>query len=251
MLRLIRALKSNPSGSSNPMINGEHLLAEKLVPRCKTVFDVGARTDDYLVRLNPDCHFHLFEPMAESFAQLQQKTKVDENVSLVNTALGAESGQVMIHPDTQSIHMRPNGGCQPVPITIQTLDGYCEQLGVESIGFMKIDVEGYELDVLRGGEATIRNCVRTIQFEYGGTYQEVGITLRDVIEFLGDGWMFYRVRPTGLEPIPSYDANLEDYRYSNYVASRDCLDDIVIPTKSRSDRSLMGRIKDSFTNQAA
>ena len=251
MRRLIRALRSNPSGSSNPMINGEHLLAEKLVPRCKTVFDVGARTDDYLVRLNPDCHFHLFEPMADSFAQLQQKTGADANVSLVNTALGSENWQVFIHPDTQSIHMRPNGGCEPVPITIQTLDGYCQQSKVESIDFMKIDVEGYELDVLRGGETTIRNCVRTIQFEYGGTYEEVGITLRDVIDFLGDGWTIYRVRPTGLEHISSYDPSLEDYRYSNYVASRDCLNDMVTSTKPSRNRSWIGRIKDSLENRAA
>lgn len=232
MLGIRRSDRDSDANSPDPMLNGEHLFAERFVPKCRTVFDVGARTDDYLVRLNQDCDFHLFEPMSESFQQLQQKVTGNSRVRAVNTALGNEKGEVLIHPDTQSIHKRPHGESTPTTIVIQTLDEYCQQAEVESIDFMKIDVEGYELDVLRGGEGMIRNHVRTIQFEYGGTYQEVGISLGEVFEFLGDGWSIYRVCPKGLVEVAGYSPQLENYQYANFVASRERLDDYLAPANS-------------------
>lgn len=242
MLGKRRSSKQDFADSPDPMLNGEH----RLVPQCQTVFDVGARTDDYLVRLNRNCKFHLFEPMAESFAELQRKTLDDANVTIVNTALGNEHGDLQIYPDTQSIHKRPHGSSEPMEIKIQTLDDYCHNAGIETIDFMKIDVEGYELDVLRGGQQMIQERVRTIQFEYGGTYEEVGISLEDVFLFLGERWTMYRVLPSGLVEVPRYTERLENYQYANFVASRVALDECLAPSSS-----LLGRITSSWRRKAA
>jgi hypothetical protein len=40
-------------------------------------------------------------------------------------------------------------------VTVTTLDAYCAREGIESIDFIKIDVEGHERDVVRGAEDLI------------------------------------------------------------------------------------------------
>lgn len=204
----------------NPATNGELAFSESLVPKCSTVFDVGARTDDYLVSLNQNCQFHLFEPMPESLEILRSKTRGISNVTIVDTALGQTKGTHWIYPDTQSIHHRPHGTEAQIPIKIQTLDDYCAANAIAQIDFLKIDVEGYELSVLQGGKNVVHNHVRTIQFEYGGTYRDAGISLHDVFAFLGPSWHHYKLESHGLTPIRRYRRSLENYQYANYVASR-------------------------------
>ncbi len=215
--------------TSDPVTNGEYRFASWLVPKCGVVFDVGARTDDYLVRLNDRAKFHLFEPMSSSFDELCQKTSGNPNVITTNAALGCEVGEFSLYPDTQSIHQRPHSAVAPIRIRVKRLDDYCQQNGVETIDFLKIDVEGHELEVMKGGRRMILEHTSTMQFEYGGTFQEVGIRLADVFAFLGHGWNFYRVQPDGLASIPKYAPSLDNFEYANYVVSRHSLSECLSP----------------------
>lgn len=54
---------------------------------------------------------------------------------------------------------------------------------IEKIDFLKIDTEGYELQVLKGFGDFLQN-VTIIQFEYGGTFLDNNIKLIDVIKYL-------------------------------------------------------------------
>ena len=205
---------------TDPRTNGELRLAEELVPQSKIVFDVGARTDDLLPRLNSNCQFHLFEPIPSNFEQLMDRLAGEDNVFANQLALGSEAGSAHIYPDTESITLRPHSKANPIEIQIVRLDDYCAEKNVHHIDFLKIDVEGHELDVLIGGSSVIWNSTTSVQFEYGGTYRDVGIRLKDVFDFFGPKWNFYKISPADLEKIPKYSRLLEDYRYSNFVASR-------------------------------
>lgn len=66
---------------------------------------------------------------------------------------------------------------------IRTAKDYIIEKDIANIDFIKIDTEGYELDVLRGFEDYLYN-VNIIQFEYGGTYLDNNIKLIDVINHL-------------------------------------------------------------------
>lgn len=200
--------------------NGELRLAQQLVPDSQVVFDVGARNDDYLTQLNPDCQFHLFEPIPASFSALQERIAGRANIHANPVALGRETGQTQIFPDTESLTKRAHGTAAPITIEMIRLDDYCRQQSIDRIDFLKIDTEGYELEVLHGGAEIVQNGTAAVQFEYGGTYLDAGITLEMVFDFFGPDWYFYRVCPEHLRPIPRYTSRLEDYHYSNYVASR-------------------------------
>jgi hypothetical protein len=81
---------------------------------------------------------------------------------------------------------------------------------------MKIDTEGFELDVLQGFGDYLTNNVKIIQFEYGGTYLDKNIKLCDVISYLtakGFGKFCY-LSSTEFSPITDV---ADHYKYCNIV----------------------------------
>lgn len=203
--------------------NGELRFASLLAPACRTVFDVGARQDTQLADLNPACSFHLFEPLGQHFQALQSRLKGRDNVTLNRCALGNKRGTAWIYPQCESLIRRSLDVSARESIEVLRLDDYCREQQVQRIDFLKIDTEGFELEVLKGGRDIVQSATRVIQFEYGGTYCDAGISLGMVFDFLGPRWHFYRVFPDHLRPIAGYRRRYEDGRYANYVAARERL----------------------------
>ena len=53
-------------------------------------------------------------------------------------------------------------------VRVRTLDSFCAAKGIEHIDFLKLDVEGHEVAVLRGAQTTLdRGAISMIQFELG------------------------------------------------------------------------------------
>lgn len=94
------------------------------------------------------------------------------NARAVNAAVGAKA-DVMVVPTLEpnasqnfgGFDIRGHDAGEPVPV--YTVDG----LGLPWVHFMKIDVQGMEMDVLRGAEATIARCQPTLYVE-SETYEE-------------------------------------------------------------------------------
>ena len=101
-----------------------------------------------------------------------------------------------------------------------TLDSFCKKNQILHIDFLKIDTEGSELGVLLGAHNLLTNKqIEIIQFEYGGTYPDAGITLKEVYNLLEkNGYRVFRIIPNGLIQISRWRDALENARYSNYLA---------------------------------
>lgn len=131
------------------------------------VFDVGARADDDYVRLKPHIILHAFEPNLEFFQQLKDKIGDRPNTFLNNYGLGDKDAEVGYNNGRQMFL----GGEEKTQLTanafykMRTLDSYVNEHGIAKIDFLKIDVEGYDYQVLMGGAATISKC-HYIQYEY-------------------------------------------------------------------------------------
>jgi FkbM family methyltransferase len=106
-----------------------------------------------------------FEPRQVAFAILFENAKLapDNNICVINSALGATQNSVMVQ--NQRIDTKVNYGASKLEalknqedagekVTIATLDVYT----LERLDFLKIDVEGMELDVLKGSKETIKRC---------------------------------------------------------------------------------------------
>jgi FkbM family methyltransferase len=107
-----------------------------------------------------------FEPMPAALRLLRMNTSQLPNVTVLPLALsdmkGAATFYVRKKGDTSSLSHDP--GANPVPVTVDTLD---ESLaGQPRIDVIKIDVEGSELEVLRGGRAILERKRPIVYFEF-------------------------------------------------------------------------------------
>lgn len=99
-------------------------------------------------------HVHSFEPMPENRARLQKAIAANgfSNISVHETALAAIPGAMTLHPGAHSTTwtlMAEHGDDRSVAVVCDTLDNVTDSYGVPDL--IKIDVEGAEVDVLRGG----------------------------------------------------------------------------------------------------
>jgi FkbM family methyltransferase len=132
------------------------------------VFDVGANVGQsaklYLANFR-GAKIYCFEPVEATYRQLQNQLCGCPDVLTFKLALGAErgSGTMVLDGSPDMFFLRRAAGeaIEPdgVPleqVAIETLDGFCERQRVACIGYLKIDTEGADLDVLRGAEAMLR-----------------------------------------------------------------------------------------------
>lgn len=127
-------------------------------PVQKVILDIGANIGNHTIYfaefLQAD-RIHSFEPYPASFLLLERNTEQYPHVSLYNTALGAQEGLVSMYaPPNNMANAHITGTNSTSNISMVPLDSF----GFEDVTLMKVDVEGYELEVFKGGMETIRRC---------------------------------------------------------------------------------------------
>lgn len=141
-------------------------------------FDVGAHVGNHIAAwLRLDARVVAVEPQPQMMAWLQRLYGRHSRVALVEAAVGAQPGTETLHisertPTVSTLspqwmaavgHDASFAGVKwdaAVPVPVITLDTLIARYG-EPV-FCKIDVEGYELEVLRG----LSTPVRALSFEY-------------------------------------------------------------------------------------
>jgi FkbM family methyltransferase len=166
-----------------------------LIKRGSVCIDVGAAAGLYTVALSrlvgPEGLVHSVEPV--SFAHPGWRrvlgSRSGENVRHHAAALGAEpgSGKMSVPvgrlgPVTGRSFLDWNctgrgsnaefAGEIEVPVEVQTLDGFCQQAGMTRLDFIKIDVEGGEMHILKGGERAIEKFRPAMLIEIEARHQE-------------------------------------------------------------------------------
>jgi FkbM family methyltransferase len=215
-------------GFGDATLNGELRFLEAHGPSCRVIFDVGARTGTWTelaLRASPGAEVHSFEPMRASYERLAARG-FPPSVVLNRLALSDAEGEAVIHARSTSLHSRrlsPGDAAmdgEEEPVRLTTLAAYCEDRGIGEIDLLKIDAEGHDLAVLRGGEAMIREGrIRRIQFEYGPPNIYARVLLRDFYAFFhGLPYAIFQITPHGLTPFPEYQPSLENFHYKNFAA---------------------------------
>jgi FkbM family methyltransferase len=220
----------NGENNSDMHSNGELHWLKEVLPNCRTVFDVGANIGNWTalaLENNLNLEIHCFEPSKTTYEILASQKFVG-SVFLNQIGLGATPGEIPLYifgedGEMNSIHQREvfnNANTQTESITLDTLDDYCQRLQIERIDLLKIDVEGYELDVLKGAHEMLKQCrIQRIQFEYGGTYLDAHILLKDMFELLTSyGYQLYKVYPSEIRLVERYNQQMENFQYQNWVA---------------------------------
>lgn len=139
------------------------------------ILDVGANVGQTLekyARALPNARIHSIEPFPESFQRLSETATATPRAVAYQMALGAEGGEADFHVNhayhtRNSLLTRPENGRRyyrqgselpgTVRVSVVTLDDFCARAGIDRIHLLKLDVQGAELQVLRGGHRLLEN----------------------------------------------------------------------------------------------
>ncbi|MFH2069034.1 MAG: FkbM family methyltransferase [Candidatus Omnitrophota bacterium] len=224
----------NNENNDNIHNNGELRLMRLLLPHCKVVFDIGANLGDWTVlalKINPRLKIHCFEPSVTTFQYLRTRN-FNGKVILNNFGLSSMTRNLPLYvfkdgAGLNSLYMRHGLDyknsryiqTKTELIRVETLDGYCQRTNISSIDFLKVDVEGHELEVFKGASVMLsQGKIKQIQFEYGGCNIDAGVLLKDLFEFFVPyQYDFYKIYQKNLQHILRYDQRLENYQYKNFL----------------------------------
>jgi FkbM family methyltransferase len=142
----------------------------------RTIVDSGAnigQTVLYLSAYLPGARIFAYEPGQSAREWLQEGIAVNgfDGVFVEPVGLGAKAGKAFLedlggaesHGSWNQVH--PSNGNS---ITLASLDGEIERLGIDTVDLWKLDVEGYELEALRGAAGALAaRRIRAIYMELG------------------------------------------------------------------------------------
>ena len=212
--------------------NGEAWLISELASRGPMVaVDIGANRGEwarYVLAAMNGGQVICYEPAPRTFGLLQAAV-TDPRAVLVNAAASSKAGTLTFNinldndfvssvVDLSRLHERSRYEAVPVPAV--TGDDEMTRLGVERVGFLKIDAEGHDLEALAGfGNGLAAGRVDVFQFEYNAFTRVAGHALDDYVRLAGDSHLLCRLLPKGLEA-SGYHLDLDDFRQANWVGVR-------------------------------
>jgi FkbM family methyltransferase len=204
-------------------------LVSRLLGSGMTVVDVGAHHGLYSLllskRVGPRGRVFAFEPSPRERARLEKHLRANRcrNVSVHPFALGSKSGSgdlfLVDGAEDYCNSLRPpavSAATGKIRIEVTSLDEFLEHADVHHVDFLKLDVEGAELDVLKGARRTLGVNPKPILLVevFDLRTQAWGYKANEIVRFLyraGYEWLRISGDET-LEPVSPdldvYDANL-------------------------------------------
>lgn len=214
-------------------MNAIHYVKNNLISDHPVLFDVGANVGSYTHVLqkhfDANAKIYAFEPSSRTFEKLQNNIGSSENVHLFQHGFGEKKSSLTLYfnPEKSTLASVYNRNLEHFgmaldaseEIHLETIDGFCKEQNIDTIDFLKIDVEGHETSVLNGAEAMLSDKkIQFIQFEFGGCNIDSRTFFQDFFYRLKDHYTLYRIVQDGLYPIPQYTEGKEIFMTTNYLA---------------------------------
>lgn len=211
-------------------------LLRQFVPVGGVILDIGANHGKFakeLARINHgDCVVHCFEPLPYNLEILALTMHKHPNAIVHPIGLSDCEGNVAFTVPYKtsgriaagSAGLGPVDGAQyselqteSITVPVTTLDRWMQTSPAQRIDLIKIDVEGAELKIFRGGAQTIQRCKPAIYAELGRTQSaNFGLRPETTINKLSDwGYRMYNADPngSGIRPTECIRDGLRDYLF--------------------------------------
>jgi len=151
-----------------------------------TFLDIGANTGSYALipLVNKDLTCHAFEPNPKAFEVLSENVEINnlgDNVKIYNNGMWIEpmTLELKIPLDTTDSGLstfgdspdrfkydKKDGKFETHSIECKTIDTFIKETKIEKLDAIKIDTEGSELNILKGGEKLLKEQKPLILLEY-------------------------------------------------------------------------------------
>jgi FkbM family methyltransferase len=160
--------------------------------KAPVVLDVGANIGNHTLAFATVAHSVLaFEPLPDVFELLRRNVEANglANVRAFNLALSDSSGEAEFfmvvdgNVGASSFERASDADCV-IRVERECGDDLLARVGVDRVDFIKLDVEGHELNVLRGLQAMLQRCRPIITMEWSGRLAADRFMDSDIKRFL-------------------------------------------------------------------
>jgi FkbM family methyltransferase len=143
----------------------------------RTIIDIGANIGNYTLSLRqayPQAFIHAFEPNSYNNSRLQENIGINNfnNIKVNKLGLSNKTDTVKLFFDDKNMGastLSESQNKQEEIIHLNTLDNYCDENTISNIDLIKIDIEGAELNCLKGAEKILlktTRCVLQMEIDY-------------------------------------------------------------------------------------
>ena len=174
----------------------------------------------------------LVEPQSVHQTALRNLGKDNAPIFIEQVAVGAASGKLTLYADNEgsglaSLYERDLTHVGAVMthqeiVQVTTVDALAEKHSLRHIAFLKLDLEGHELEALKGAKELLeRKAIDAIAFEFGGCNIDSRTYIKDFWSLLvyQHQFSFYRLLPKRrLKRLPKYSEALEQFSWQNILA---------------------------------
>ena len=191
-------LKDFMIGQTTPYLN-----------KFKNTLDIGAATGMYSSHFAEHSKSVIcFEAVPPVYEQLKKIKEKHNNVITHNLAVSNEVGLLDFYVDDKRLSNSSFQNLvegQKIQVETTTIDS----LKLVDVGFLKVDVEGVELDVLVGANDTIEEYKPTCMGEVYAKFNKYPVETTFEFFFNRDYRCFYNHRGQGLKPVRNIQEGIE------------------------------------------
>jgi FkbM family methyltransferase len=194
--RLLRRLANRIAPNENVgYLERFHMVLLKAGYSPDLIVDVGANRGQWstkTIKYFPNATYHLYEPQEELLPDLQKLQRISSKVSINIMGVGAVKGEMAfsINPRDDSSTFRLTQeeaearGFKQRRLPVITLDEEYFDKGIAP-SIVKIDAEGWDIDVIRGGVETIKTA-EVVFVESAILNKSVNNTLPTIVNMMDD-----------------------------------------------------------------
>lgn len=221
--------------ANDPRSNGEYWLLDRVIANASgggVLLDVGANVGEWTLHAlaamgsgRDRFRVHAFEPCAGTFELLSNRLACERAVQLHAAAVSSSNGEAQFFSGGAGLgtnSLDPISGSASTRVPLTTLDNFVSGAGIGKVLMLKIDVEGFDLDVIRGASDLIaRGDIDVVQFEYNWRWLRTSTSLLEVFALIES--LPYRFGRLGKDHIAFFDAwhfELDRYFEGNYLLVR-------------------------------
>ena len=156
------------------------------------MLDVGANVGLHSIRLawaRPSARIYAFEPVAANYQVMCKniaRNRLESRIEPIPSAVGAEDGTVGIlagYGTDNWVGAKDSRGLEDVQVV--SIDSFLRQRALQRVNLIKCDVEGYELNVLRGAHRCLADLRPKLLLEVNQTWcARFGYHPSELFEFL-------------------------------------------------------------------
>lgn len=157
----------------------------------RTIIDVGAYTGGWtsrVINIYPDARFIMLEAQPEKKARLDEICHKNNNIEYFISLLGSEEKPsvpyYLMETGSSVLEENTEYGRELTELPMHTLDNVISPDTIETPCFLKLDVQGYEIEVLKGAEKLIQSTDIILLEVSILEYNKGAPLLADVIQFM-------------------------------------------------------------------